>query len=192
MLVPHAQLLLHLNDVALEVTNNCCTLHSLQPLTYLPDVPPQLRIPGVRFQALPRCVHCFSRSLKLGFRLGISLQSRPDLFRSWCGITIPTVRMMAAVNAASTPSTLMSHGGFTLGCLPTAVTTSCRSWGSVTRRLRSTGGPAGALSRRFLAKSPRSSTSADTMLWSKMGRKESWGCTVTFRTSFRSRCLVRM
>ena len=30
--------------------------HSLQPVTCLPDGPPQLRIPGVHFQALPRCV----------------------------------------------------------------------------------------------------------------------------------------
>ena len=55
---------------------------------------------------------------------------------------------MAAANAASTSSTLLSPGGFALRCLPTAVATSCRSWGSVTRRLRSTGGLAEALSRR--------------------------------------------
>ena len=80
--------------------------------------------------------------------------------------------MMAAANAASTSSTLLSPGGFALRCLPTAVATSCRSWGSVTRRLRSTGGLAEALSRRFRAKWPRSLTGADTMLWSEMGRKE--------------------
>ena len=80
--------------------------------------------------------------------------------------------MMAAANAAYTSSTLLSPGGFALRCLPTAVVTSCRSWGSVTRRLRSTGGLAEALSRRFRAKWPRSLTGADTMLWSEMGRKE--------------------
>ena len=30
------------------------------------------------------------------------------------------------------------------------------------------------------------------MFWSRMGRRESSGCTVTFRTSLRSRFLVRM
>ena len=102
------------------------------------------------------------------------------------------VRMMAAANATSTSSTLLSPGGFALRCLPTAVATSCRSWGSATRRLRSTGGLAETLSRRFRSKWPRSLTGADTMLWSEIGRKEGWGCTVTFRTSLRSRCLVRM
>ena len=36
----------------------------------IPDGPPQLRIPGVCFQALPRCVH--SISLQLSFRSGVS------------------------------------------------------------------------------------------------------------------------
>ena len=36
---------------------------------------------------------------------------------------------MAAVNEASTSSTLLSPGGFALKCLPTAVATFCRSWG---------------------------------------------------------------
>ena len=40
MLVSHAELLLQLNDVVLEETNDCCTSHSLQPVTYLPDDPP--------------------------------------------------------------------------------------------------------------------------------------------------------
>ena len=120
------------------------------------------------------------------------LQPRPGLFRSWSGIPSSAVRMMGAANAASTSSTLLSPGGFALRCLPTAVATSCRSWGSVTRRLRSTGGSAETLNRRFRAKWPRSLTGADTMLWSGMGRRESWGCTVTFRTSLRSRCFVRM
>ena len=60
--------------------------------------------------------------------------------------------MMAAANAAPTSSTLLSPGGFALRCLLTAVATSCRSWGSVTRRLRSTGGLAEALRQRFRAK----------------------------------------
>ena len=120
------------------------------------------------------------------------LQPRPDLLRSWSGITNSAVRMMAAANAASTSSTLLSPGGFALRCLSTAVTTSCRSWGSVTRRLRSTGGLAETLSRRFRAKWPRSLTGADTMLCSEIGSKEGWGCTVKFRTCLRSRCLVRM
>ena len=66
---------------------------------------------------------------------------------------------MAAANAASTSSTLLSRGGFALRCLPTAVATSCRSWGSVTRRVQSTGVfLAEALSRRVRAKWPRSLT----------------------------------
>ena len=39
MLIPHAQLLLQLKDVALEETNDCCTSHSYQPVTCLPDGP---------------------------------------------------------------------------------------------------------------------------------------------------------
>ena len=58
---------------------------------------------------------------------------------------------MAAANAASTSSTLLSPGGFALRCLPTAVVTYYRSWRSVTRRLRSTGGLGETLSRRFRA-----------------------------------------
>ena len=80
--------------------------------------------------------------------------------------------MMAAANAAFTSSTLLSPGGFALRCLPTAVAPSCRSWGSVTKRLRSTGGLAEALSRRVRANWPRSLTGLDTMLWSERGRKE--------------------
>ena len=57
------------------------------------------------------------------------LQPRPGLFRSWDGITNSAVRMMAAVNAASTSSTLLSSGGFALRSLPTAVATSCRIGG---------------------------------------------------------------
>ena len=120
------------------------------------------------------------------------LQPRPGLLHSWGGITNLAVRMMAGVNAASTLSTLLSPGEFALRFLPTAVDTSCRSWGSVTRRLRSTGGLAGTLNRRFRAKWPRSLAGADTMLWPEMGRKKGWGCIVTFRTSLRSRCLVRI
>ena len=80
------------------------------------------------------------------------LQPRPGLLRSWGGITNSAVRMMTAANAASTPSTMLSPGGFALRCLPTAVATSYQSWGPVTRRLRSTGGLAGVLNRRFRAK----------------------------------------
>ena len=72
MLVSHTQLLLQLNDVVLEKTNDCCTSHSLQPVTCFADGLPQLRIPDVCFQALPRCVHRISRSLQLSFRLGVS------------------------------------------------------------------------------------------------------------------------
>ena len=135
MLVFHAQLLSQLNDVAPEVTNDCCTSHSLQPVTCLRDGPPQLRIPGVHFQALPRCVHRISRSLKLSFRLGVATTISLWSLRSLCGITNSAVRMMAAANAASTSSKLLSPGEFAPRCLPTAVATSCRSWGSVTRRL---------------------------------------------------------
>ena len=45
---------------ALEETNDCCTSHSLQSVTCLPDGPPQLRLPRVHFQALSRCVHRIS------------------------------------------------------------------------------------------------------------------------------------
>ena len=120
------------------------------------------------------------------------LQPRPGLLRSCGGITNSAGHMIAAANAASTPSTLLFPVGFALRCLPTAVATSCRSLRSVTRRLWSTAGLAETLSRRFRAKWPRSSTGADTMLWSEIGRKGGWGCTVTFRTNLRSRCLVRM
>ena len=99
-------------------------------------------------------------------------QPRPGLLCSWVGITNSAHSMMAAVNAPSTSSTLPSPGGFALRCLPTAMATSCRSWGSITRRLRSTGGLAGALNRRFRAKWPRSLTGADTILWSEMRRSE--------------------
>ena len=77
ILVSHAQLLLHLNDVALGKTNDCCTSHSLQPVTWFPDSLPQLRIPGVRFQALSRCVHRISHSLQLSFRFGVSTPTSP-------------------------------------------------------------------------------------------------------------------
>ena len=92
------------------------------------------------------------------------LQPRPGLLHSWGGITNSAVRMMAAANAASTSSALLSPGGFALKCLPTTVTTSCRSWRSVIRRLRSTGGLAETLSLRFRAKWPRSLTGADRIL----------------------------
>ena len=175
MLVSHAQLLLQLNDVALEKTNDCCTSHSLQPITCFSDGPPQLRILGVCFQALPRCVHRSIASVAVCSSASVwasPLHPRPGLLRSWGRITSSAVRMMAVANAASTSSTLLSPGGFALRCLPTAVATSCRSWGSVTRSLRSTGGLAETLNQRFRAKWPRSLTVADTMSWSEMGRKE--------------------
>ena len=53
------------------------------------------------------------------------LQPPPGLHRSWGGITSSAVRMMAAANSASTPSTMISPGGFALSCLLTAVTTPC-------------------------------------------------------------------
>ena len=175
MLVSHTQLLLQLNDVALEKPNDGCTSHSRQPVTWFP---------GICFQALPRCVHRIRRAVCSSASVwASSLQPRPGRFRSWGGITNSAVRMMAAANAASTSSTFLSPGGFALRCLPTAVeASSCRSWGSVTRRLRSTGGLADTLSRRFRAKWPRSLTGADTMLLSEIRTKEGWGCTVTFRT----------
>ena len=137
----------HLNDVAFEETNDCGTLHSLRLLTCLSDGPPQLRNPCVHFQALSRCVHCISRSLQFSFRSGVSTPTRPGLLRSWGRIT--AVCMMAAANAASTSSTLLSPDGFALRCLPTAVAPSCRSWGSGTRRLRPTGGLVETFNRRF-------------------------------------------
>ena len=81
----HAQLLLQLNDVALKETRDCCTSHSLQPIACFPDGSPQLRISGVCFQALPRCVHHISRSLQLSFRLGVSAptSSCPPSFLEW-------------------------------------------------------------------------------------------------------------
>ena len=174
MLVSHAQLLFQLNDVALEKTN-CCTSHSLQLVTCFPDGPPQLRIPGVCFRrchaaCIASVAVCSSASVWVS-----PLQPRPGLLRSWGGITNSAVRTMTAANAAFTSSKLLSPGGFALRYLPTAVATSCRSWGSVTRRLRSTGGLAEILNRRFRAKWPRSLTGADTMLWSEMGREGGLG-----------------
>ena len=164
VLISHVQLLLQLNDVALEETNDCCTSHSHQPVTCLLGGPPQLRIPRVHFQAQPRCVHRISRSLQFIFRSSVStlISPWPPSFLGWDHHS--AVRMMAAANAASTSSTLLSPVGFALRCLPTAEATSCRSWGSVTSRLRSTGGFARALNRRVRAKWPRSLTGADTML----------------------------
>ena len=77
VLISHAQLHLQLNDVAPEETNDCCTSHSLQPVTCLPDDPPQLRIHRVHFQALPRCMHCISRSLQFRFRSGVFTPTSP-------------------------------------------------------------------------------------------------------------------
>ena len=115
MLVSHAQLLLQLNGVALEETNKCCTSHSLQPLTCIPDGPPQLY-----FQALPGCVYFISHSLKLSFRLGASASTPP-----WSPSRLRRNHQFsglhdAPANAASTSSTLLSPGRFALRCLPTA------------------------------------------------------------------------
>ena len=103
-----------------------------------------------------------------------TLQPRPGLHCSCGGIASSALRMMAAANAASTVSTLLSPFGFALSCLPTAVAISCRSWGSVIRCLRSTGGLGEILNRRFRAKWPMSLTGADTILWSERRRKEGW------------------
>ena len=151
MLVSNTQLLLQLNDVALEKANYCCTSHSLQSVTCFSGGPPQLRISGVCFPAQPRCVHRISRSLQLSFRLGVSTLSSSWPPCSWSRITNSAVRMMAAANAASTLSTLLTPGGCALRCLPTAVTISCQSWGLVARRLRSTGGLVETPSRWFRA-----------------------------------------
>ena len=77
-----------------QKTNDCCTSHSLQPVPCFPDGLPQLRVPGVCFQALPRCVHRISRSLQLSFRLGVSTptSSWPPSFLG--GITNSAVRMI--------------------------------------------------------------------------------------------------
>ena len=103
------------------------------------------------------------------------LQPHPRLLRSWGGIPNSAVRMMAAGNMASTSSTLLSFGGFSLRFIPTAVATSCQSWGSVTMRLQSTGDLVKAFNRRFREKWPISLTGANTMLWSEMGRRRTGG-----------------
>ena len=92
-------------------------------------------------------------------------QPRVGFLRSWGGITNSAVRMMAAADAASTSSTLLSPGGFAVRCLPTAVVTSCRSWGTVNKRLRSTGASAEVLNRRFREKLAMSLTGTYIMLW---------------------------
>ena len=87
MLLSHPQILLQLNDVALEETNDCCTPHSLQPVTtWIPDGLPQLRTPGVHFQALSSSVHRISRSLELSFCLGVPTPTLPwsPSFPGWC------------------------------------------------------------------------------------------------------------
>ena len=57
--------------------NECCTSHSLQSVTLISDSAPQLRIPGVHFQALPGCVHYIRCSLQLSFRLDVSTLTSP-------------------------------------------------------------------------------------------------------------------
>ena len=181
---------LQLNDVALEKTNDCCTSHFLQPAICFPNA---VRSCASLVSVVRRCHDACIASVAVCSSASVwasPLKPRPCLLRSWGGITNSAVPMMAAANVASTSSTLLSLGGFTLRRLPTAVATSCRSRGSVTRRLRSPGGLAGTLNRRFREKRPRSLTGADTMLWSEMERKEGWGCAVTFRTNLRSRWLM--
>ena len=77
VLVSRAQLLFEVNDVALEETNDCCPSHSLQPVACLLDDPPQPRIPGIHFEALPRCGHRISHSLQFSFRPGVSTPTSP-------------------------------------------------------------------------------------------------------------------
>ena len=109
--------------------------------TYVSDSPPPLCITSVYFQTLPGCVYSVIRSLQLSLRLGVSPPTPPWSLCSWSGITSSAVRMMSARNAVSTSwFTLLSPGGSALRCLPTDMVTSCRSWGSVSRRLWSTGG----------------------------------------------------
>ena len=192
MLIFHVQLLLQINDVELEKR----TIAALRTLfSQLHDLLTVLRSCASlvsifrRFHAacIASVAVCSSASVWASL-----LQPRPGLLLSWGGITNSAVRVMAAANAAFTSPTLLSSGGFVLRYLPTAVATSCRSWRSVTRRLRSNGGLAESLVRRLQAKRPRNLTGTDTMPWFELGRKEGLGCTVTFRTSLRSRCLVRM
>ena len=135
----------------LDKTNDCCTSHSLQPVTCFPDGPPQLRIPGVCFQGLPRCVHRISRSLQPSFHLGVSTPtsswspsflgrdhqfSGPHDGCGECGFYVVHIAVSSRV-CPEVPST--------------AVATSCPSWGSVIRRLRSAG-LAETANRRFRAK----------------------------------------
>ena len=152
MLVSIAQLLLQLNDVALETTNECCTLHSLQAITFFLMIFRNC----VRLVSVSRRCHavwiapvaiCSSASAWAS-----PLQPRSGLVRSWGGITNSVVRMMAAANRTTTLPTLLSPGGFALRCLPIAVATSCRNWVSVTRHLRSAGGLTGTLNRRCRAR----------------------------------------
>ena len=85
ILVSHPQILLQLNDVALEGKNDCCTPHSHQPVTWILDGLPQVRITDVHFQALSRSVHRISRSLELSFCLGVPTPTSPwfPLFPGW-------------------------------------------------------------------------------------------------------------
>ena len=62
----------------------------------------------------------------------------------------------------------------------------------VSRRRSIGGGLFALLAGRLRAKQPTNFTCPMTKLWCEMGRKDGWGCTVTSRSSFLSRCLVRM
>ena len=125
-------------------TDDCCTSHSLQPVTCLPDGLPKLRIPHAHFQALPRCLHRICPSLQFSFRSDVST---PTSHWSPSGLgwdhQFSGPRDLCGKYTASTSSTPQSLGEFSLGRLSTAVATFYRSWGSVTRRLRPTDGLAG-------------------------------------------------
>ena len=140
MLISHAQLLLQLNGVrSKKRTTAALRTLSSQLHAYLTALRSCASLVSIfrlcHAVCIPSVAVCNSASVRAP-----PIQPRPGLLRSWGGITNSAVRMMAAANAASTSSTLLSPGGFALRFLPTAVVTSCRSWGSVTRRLRLTGG----------------------------------------------------
>ena len=172
VLISHAQLLLQLNVVGLEEMNDCCTSHSLQLVTCLPDGPPQLRIPRVHCQALPRYVHRISRSLQFSFLSGVSPLTSPwsPLFLLWdhqfsdphdgCGesgfhvVHIAVFRLVCP----DMPSNRYGHLLSKLGVSHQAP--AVRWWFSW--------GPQPAVR----AKWSMSLTDAETMLWFEMGRKE--------------------
>ena len=111
MLISRAQLLLQLNDVALETTNDCCTrtlssqLHaSLTALRSCASLVSIFRRCHAVYIA--SVAACSSASVRAS-----PLQPRLSLLRSCSGITESALCMVAAANAASTSSTLLSPGG---------------------------------------------------------------------------------